>query len=399
MANSFNLEGISDFKVPTVPSDLALTTFFSGPDDDLIVVDTYSKTDSSVVNSIQAIENNPQSDTFVSAQSQMPVPYSDKLQRLVDPAEVAKRFSGDDNQLKSLYRNLSSAVTKACAINKNLSGVVRAVVGGKIGNIISKGISDATNIAGLVNRFTNGNYAATFKDVGAVSGLITSLAVQGSRLGLPNVFSKMAASISDKVILFGAARELLPNAFKTGNMDMFLDVTTTSIGKSISRIIPDAASSMISGFKLPSSLEAKDWAGYYDKVNTGLTVVDAAWKLKSRAGSDILSLRNIRGGVDFLKLVEAKVFSKQALIPNTSNAVGPQQPSLIEDEKFMLLMKKYKTSTVEDDLRKMFPTIKLSPSRSFRDHEITQRNFNESSDNKFYKGSKDIFDPNDIIIT
>jgi hypothetical protein len=354
-------------------ASLVQTTFAAGPDDELAVADVYTKSDSNVINSIQELEDADGSGLGALALatvgvSKVPgVNYLSSDARYTSPDETLKRMAGEDNDLKSLFRNLTDPVKKAFTLNPTLKGVTSAVFNGNNARLLTRGLGDAKVIASMVNKFTGGSYKVNFKDLGSVSGLVSSLAIEGSRLGLPNTFSTMARTITDKSVLLSSARNIIPFATKSGDLNLFSDLSTTSIAKDITKINPNAISSMISGFKIKAETQANSLSSIYDSANTSFTNIDDKWKNYARGENNAMSGAQIAEAEDFKKLLAAKSNSIAITVPNTSLA-NPYMPVRRDDESFLMLMNKFQVSSVEKEFKKLFPTINMNVNPTVKDY-------------------------------
>jgi hypothetical protein len=356
---------------------LTKTVFSTGPDDALATVDVYKKRSSSVVNSIQAVvdsaglEDGPLG-LIKSAIDKVPgVNYLTDLVEGNSREDILKRFSADDSTLKSTFRDLSEGVQKAFKAGAGVGSVAKAVFNGQTSQLIKRGLNDARTISTMVDRFTKGNYKVNFKDFGSVSGLVSSLAYEGSRLGLPNTFTTMAATISEKGILLASARDLIPRAIKNRDMNLFLDMSNSSIGRDLRNLNPNGIRSMVSGFKIRKGDAAYQLSNYYDQVSTGFSRVDPLWKSYSRNGNQVMSASQISASDDFKRLIEAKAMSRPLNVPRSFGGIAPIMPIRNDDESFLMLLKKYDLTSVKSELKKLIPTVKVRTDINVKDYECT----------------------------
>ena len=367
---------------------LAKTVFSSGPDDKLIVLDTYKKSDSSPVNSIQdSTDNIPFDqgfDAILKGQSKPKgildsIKQNDLVKKLTSDG-TASRLFGQAVALKSLYQDLSSLAKGGLSLENKLKNSVDFVFGGNISKIVSSGINDAKAVAGLVNNFTNGGFKGVFKDFGAVSGFVTSMTRRASDVGLSGVFTSLSASVTDKNALICSAGDLLPQAVATGNTNLFLEIANSSIAKQVKSIFPDVVGSVIKGVSLVKDIKHGDYSNAFTKLDQGFRSVDKNWDKYSRLGSDIkdVALNGVKltNSSPFMKLMKSNVFSKTST-PNPETAVtqvgytGPTDPQIAtgaeimayndNNNKFLLMMDQYKPKKVSEDLATMFPSISITP--------------------------------------
>lgn len=364
---------------------LAKTVFSSGPDDKLIVLDTYKKSDSNPVNSIQDLTDEIPFDQGFDAilKGQLKpkgildsIKQSDLVKKITADG-TASRLFGQAVALKSLYQDLSGLAKGGLSLENKLKNSVDFVFGGNVSRIVSTGLNDARAIAGIVDNFTNNGFKGVFKDYGAISGFVTSVTKQATDVGLSGVFTSLSASVTDKNALICSASDLLPQAAATGNTNLFLEIANSSIAKEVKSIFPDVVSSVIKGVSLVKSIEQRDYSGAFEKLDQGFRAVDKNWDKYARLGNDIsdIALNGVKlaDSSSFMKLIKSNVFSKTST-PNAQTAVaqvgymGPTDLQSASDSekiayndnnnKFLLMMDQFKERKVSDDIRQMIPIVK-----------------------------------------
>jgi hypothetical protein len=352
---------------------LALTTFASGPDDNYAVVDVYGKTDSIVVNdSTDPVSSSVDGESLgltpeTPAISDTPYP---------EPVQVREalnnRLANNDTGILSQVRSMSDSVKDTLKLNPNLKNNVGVVVNGIKGVVAGKNIKDAIAVAASVDRMSGGSYKTVFNDVSAVSGMVAGLATAGSSLGLPGTFTTFSKSVTDKNVLLGAAREVLPNAIASNNSDMFIEVANSSVGKDVGKLLPGATGSFIKQFKLPYGLTQNAYSAYYKRLSGAFDNINSLWRKRQRNNTDVISGVSTNNNRDILRLMEAKAYEDYVPLPTVTDGIisGPTLPHT-EDEKFMLLMKKFEVSTVTEELSKSTPLLNVTPDESFSDYLVT----------------------------
>jgi len=359
--------------------NLARTTYLSGPDDKLAAIDVYKKSDSSVVNSIQTLENlmfdAKAISSLLSGKGANLIPVLKTLVVNTNVDKVSSRLFGGNVSLKSLYSDLSSVVKNSLSIEGNLKDKITATFKGSQSDIKLGCFDDAKAIGGLVNEFTNKAYTGSFKDFGGVVSLVTNLTKQGSEIGLPKVFSTLATYVADDKVLASAARQLLPIASSRGDMNLFLDIASSPIFKQIKGINPGIINSMINAFKLPAGMDQRQSAPYYNSVSTSFKNVNPNWnRYKKINGLSILSGLAIAGAPTFIKLLKSSVMSESAIIPTSANAVGPFTRATQEarDSEFLLSMSKYVPVDVNEQLKELVPRVMLKTNPSFVNYAVDE---------------------------
>lgn len=369
---------------------LASPTFSSGSESTQAVVDVYSKGDDAVVNSVQwlpdeASDGSPLESQTVLRKEDMPMLVLKDANgndsygydaRLATPLPATERVTDGNPLLQNLFRDLTSAVKSGVTVSGGLKGVITATLGSTLSRITANGLPDAKNISKMVTSFVGGNanaYNINFKDKGGISGLLTSLTAAGSAIGLPKVFSTMAAAIPDKSVLMASAQKLMPSIMTGGNINLLSDLASTNIAKSLVAMSPGLISKTLSNYKLPTSgFSQKDMTNLFTNTTSAFTLMNPNWNKTKRSGNTILSGLIVAGSKDFIKLLEAKVMSQRKLIPASVLGVGPVMPYHNEDEKFMLLMKDYEAKPVSACLASQYPLIKTEPKMMVPTYDVNE---------------------------
>jgi hypothetical protein len=357
--------------------NLAKTTFLSGPDDKLATIDVYKKSDSTPVNSIQVLENLSfdvnSLNSLLSGKGSKLIPVLKLLNKSKSLDQISSRLFGGNVSLKSLYSDLSSAAKNSLGLTGNLQDKITATFKGLQSDIKIDGFNDAKAIGGLVNEFTNKAYTGSFKDFGGITSLVTNLTRQGAELGLPKVFSTLATYVADDKILASAAGQLLPFASSKGDMNLFLDIASSTIGKQIKGINPGIINAMIKTFRMPAGMDQRQSGPYYNTVNTSFRGVNPTWnKYKKPSGATILAGLAIAGAPSFIKLLKSGVMSEPPVIPTPENAVGPFTRATAEamDSQFLLAMSKYVPVDVNAQLKELVPRVMVTTNPRFVNYAV-----------------------------
>jgi hypothetical protein len=330
---------------------LAATTFSSGPDETLAVVDVYAATNSEVVSSIE--NTAPVIDTTdpVTATGSSLTDSSFKGVNenpeisVISQQSITDRLGslGKDSALRNSIKDYSNKATAVIGVGDQLRGTISGVLGNQTSTILSKNFQAAGALSGIINNFSTGKYDINFKDIGAISGLVASVTQQASRLGLPAGFSTMAAGVTNKIALLGAVQKILPDMSSKGDVDTLTDMSTTVVVNDISCIRPNIVKDTLGNYTTPKEAPQIDYKAYYDKVTAGLGGIDQAWSTVSRGGTPVLSAA-VAANSSFNQLIKSKAFSaaKETVVgsPATPSApaVPPSRPIYNSDEHFQLLV-------------------------------------------------------------
>lgn len=341
-------------------NSLASTTFSTGPDDKTIVADIYTITEPGVINSIDdnfnALDKLLARDFKVTdlTGGDLDAVFNKKLlDKALTESSIAGRISTAVTGIASSYRGLSDAVKKTLSISPILGRVVNATLGSAASKILSKNLGDAKAVAGLIDNFTKGGYQVDFTDKGAITGLISGIVQEGSRLGLPNTFTKIATSINNKGIMMAAASTLLPNIATSGNIDLLRDIANSSIGNEIIKIMPNVIPQTLGNYSIAPTVKKKDYAAQYDYIKETFDDINSGWNTIKRNGVSTLSGVSVSKFTGYSDLLNAKVVKQiHGVVVNNFTTVNPH----IEDEKFLLVARDSVT-TVNSCLKSAFPTV------------------------------------------
>lgn len=342
---------------------LAATTFATGPDDKTIVADVYTVSEPGVINSID--DNSNALDKILARDSKvtdltggdLDAVFNKKLaDKALTDATLSGRISNAVDGLASNYRGLSDTLKKSLTISPLLSRVITATLGNKVSNVLSKNLGSAKSISGMIDKFTKDGTSINFTDKGALTGLVAGLANEGSRLGLPNTFTRLAASVNNKGIMMAAATTLLPKAARNGNIDLLRDVANSSLKNDIVKIMPNIIPQTVTNYSLSSLIQKKDYASQYDYVKGTFNDIDPGWNTIKRNGVSTLSGISVSGSKGLGDLLTSKVM-KQIHPISTANFTTSNPH--IEDEKFLLVAKD-STTDVNSCLKESFPTIPVT---------------------------------------
>lgn len=357
---------------------LATSTFGTNPDEKVAAVDVYDVKGSKIVNSISQLPDedangNPIELAGPPRQQDLPPLVLDGQfgkEIVTDPKAVEQRVSGGDTALQVLFRDLSSAIkNKAFVGGGNINSVI-GVLAGSAAKIIPGGIVDARTITSVLGKVTNGGYNLTFNDKGGTASLITTLTSAGSSLGLPKVFSTLAGAYTDKSVLLNSAQQLAPGVIKGGDLGTLSDMFSTSIGKDLVKMTPGIIPGSIGNFKLPTDTKSINLASLYDTYKSSFGTVNPTWDKVIRAGAPVLNGVLASSSESWKSLIKAKAMSQTHAIPAGSGGAGPVLPSHSENEKFLLLMEKYRVTTVADELNNSMPTVPLSIDCRKEDYDL-----------------------------
>ena len=340
---------------------LTPTTFVSGIDKELAVVDAYKKNDSKVVNSITKFLEEQGLDVggvfgdlaggdlggLISglADGKLNVVAEDLINRLgvVGPLKDSWKQLGDD--VKSGMSTLN--------ISPGMQDKIFATLGDTTSKVLGGDLSSVTGISKVINNVCNGNFNISAIDKGGIAALCGGLVKEATGLGLPNVFSSLARGINDKDILKAVARDIIPFAAKGGNLGLLEDIALTAINGDMKSMLPKLGSELLKSIGI--NVRPDKLSSLYNRVNSLLDNNSPGWNSYNRNNQRVIY------GVKIAQPNYIKLLESYAKIHNTtiSKIPDPNNPMFDEDHNYMMLMKVFDSTTVQKCLDRDFPKTKV----------------------------------------
>lgn len=358
---------------------LAKTTFQTGPDDSLRVVDVYGEQASGVINSYQAKDSeaidvldalngkqdekqDPQNDqdnpgdSDSSPDSDAPAddpsdPQSDPGSGdsgngsggsssdngpfdsvnpdfsggQNDPSDLQDRFSNGDSDLQEQLGNLSDL----SAGQFNYGNAAPQVITGTFNNLpvnipATVPIRDVRSLNGILNNLTGGKYPLSITDTSSLTGLLGSVLNAASGLNLPSVFTSLLSSGKvDKNALYNAVNYALPQTTARGELGLFKDIASSAYAGQLKQNLPNIVSSVLTNVQKPYNLPRAQYPTYYGEMRTGLSNVDPQWNQRSRNGSYVLDSNAVCTNPFVTSMIKSNLVSQPMhVLPAVENVPG-----------------------------------------------------------------------------
>lgn len=332
------MSGISTKIVSSIAGKLAPTVFSTGPQNRYAVSDVYSQNNNSVINSFQDMGGGSGLNvlgalrgTSIASIASMVKGVADGKLKL-DPVALASRIIGNNSQLSAAFRNIDSAVLGAVRIPGNMLNAVTATVGNTVNQVIGGNVNDARGFGEVINNLSGGNYPMNIVDKGAMSGVVSEVCLRSSEMGLPKAFSSISSGITDQQILSGAMGRMMPDIVRGSNVNLFMDVASTPVGKLISKVYPDVVRDMTRTLTQPLGMPQNQYSGLYSNLSSSFAVADPYWNTSSRSGSQVVDAYKAGGGGGFFsQILRANAFSQTRPIDTNTLYRVPSTESLDRD--------------------------------------------------------------------
>jgi len=351
--------------------DLAQTTFITGAEDDLAVVDIYTESKTSgTVTSIQDYL-----DSFDKASIGKFLRGGKSVLSLLPALNKLSKFNVKSLDVRGLIGQLNNVSGPLANAVKNLpDGQMKTVLGE-----VAKGSETITATAnGIVSKIPFSNLSSTqgiFNAVAtlsptAIGGVTNDPTITNAVIGLTKVANTNGVRGILEPILAGGkltpqavlkvAKETLPSLVKNSDLPSLIALSK-KVGKGeISSIYNDVISDFTGNYTKPLSCTNQDALNEYSSVMSGFGDVDKYWNTLKFAGSNIPSIHSIAGASEDFKSVIS---------------LGAKLADENSDEKFNLLATTFKTTSIEESLKLHFSktTItELMPATSIANSDLTK---------------------------
>jgi hypothetical protein len=332
---------------------LAKTTFMAGPEDALAAADAYKANDikSAAIETVDYSLSLPDSPVGLKIK---PLNISGIGLKVpsYDQTDILKAVASDVS-IKNCFTNMADSAKGLMSIPGKMLGKVEAVVNGVVTKIKSLGdaaknfdlkgaldkIGNLKAIGCSANALSNGNFSLSVVDKGGLTGLISGLTKQGSALGINNVFSSISNVVTDKDVLLGACRDILPTAVK--DIGLLKDLSSTGVCSSIKSMMPSISGNSISNFRINPGSSSFQLPSMYNDLKYTLNRVDSTWNSAVRDGTSVLSGVNTvsKDATDFHKVLSSSVMADYHPIPFAVNNQSFSLSTAASDDAFLMVTK------------------------------------------------------------
>ena len=233
-------------------SKLAETTFMSGPADANEIAESpdSKKTNSEILTDKSPVSKLIRPPSIASLKlSNVPVNFNLKsnsvnIERLTSGTPSIKNCLGSlDSIGKSLLKIPGDLVNK---VEATINGVTTGIKG--FATNLATSFSNMKGIGCVANTLSDGNFKLDIKDKGGLSSLISSATMQGSAMGINNIFSTISNVVRDKDILLSATKMILPSASR--DINLLKDLSSTGIKNNIKNLMPSISGNSIKNFRI-----------------------------------------------------------------------------------------------------------------------------------------------------
>lgn len=368
-------------------SPLAVPTFVSGASDKLAAVDVYTASDDSIVTAIPDVLEGPDPTTVSAlrggASAAASLPLTSQLtatksggfgvSSLVSAASPSGAGSISDliskvagsispslaSSLRSLTPSIASAITAKMGLK--LPGLTGTAGLNNLGSIVSVGglnslikganLGNASALLNTVNSLTGTQHGSAL-NLGSVSGLVSGLVSQASKLGVPGVFTALKPQLTTPGQVSNVVRSSLPDVISNS------DVSTLNEFAMEPGVVSSVNSSAIEDFsdcfQPPVPYTTQDYQNQFSNINTTYSAINPNWASTDRLiGTTIdpstgLSVPKIDSSADMTTTLNASPEFQKTM---TTGAIA----STVASDKSFLVATAYTAPDPVAQLKQYYP--------------------------------------------
>jgi hypothetical protein len=290
--------------------NLAPTSFQTGPDDVLDVVDVYNQLGQSTLNSIQNATGSIQSAEmgFLNRKpvlsAEMSGMLNDRILTVkngklsVDFNAVIRTLINTNPTLLAAYRGLGTAYQTTMANVKAIENLIEVSVGGVRKIIRSIEYGDISSLAAMTLQLATGSPEIPnflFKDLGGLTYLANKLIVEAATIGLTGIYRPLTTSSTFAGEPMRAlTRALINPIVNLADHELLLEVCSNGGGAYILQARPSFIQDFMANYKAQYASQSecfKATGRYMDSewanVQSAFDLMDPNWMLASRFGDNV----------------------------------------------------------------------------------------------------------------
>jgi hypothetical protein len=289
-------------------ASLAQTTFSSGADDSLAVVDGYEQSSSSVVTNIpnlEELQQIEQSQDFVPDESVLDelriIQGTNNEELQLDPEALKEGILSSSTGVMGAFKSLDPTTQKrllettgANKIKTTIDGVDKMITNGDYKSV--KGI------ANMIKGISNCEFPIKILDLAGLIALATNLIKESSKLGVGDGYGAFINCLNNLAATSGITRNLVPYVSKNGDVDLLKAIADGPHRSEVKTYSPSFVKDFTKQFKLPPNIKQTAMAGLLGSTTSSFTKIDPEWNKK---GSSVDASALADASDDFKKLIEA----------------------------------------------------------------------------------------------
>lgn len=242
------------------------------------------------------------------------------------------RAMASSNLVKSAFTSLTSGAQDGLLGELKDYGQVFARINDQVQRVASTNLTDIRSVGNLVNQLTGKNGLFSVDDQDGQVGLIVGIIRDASRVGIPNSFKDLSATLTNTSLIGQVANRVLPDIIQASDHASLGAIGEVLGDKSTYGMMPGVLKNFSTQFTLPPQASAQDTQTLFGQVLDAYGKVDSNWKDSVRqtttgpvSGVDLTKVLSASG--DFIKLV-----SSGALASNDSSTKLLQLASVLKPQ-------------------------------------------------------------------
>ncbi len=321
--------------------NLAKTTFATAADENLVAVDAYA------VKSAQKIQNNRRDPLDqMSVQGLLGLNggnLSANLQLItkkglgiqVNAQGLLQGIMGSNPALKAAYSSASDAVKSGISYVQGgiaqaqgmVSGAisqVQATINGVTSSIAGANLSDLKSVAGMIGGLAGGQYGVTLTDITGLSNVSASLIIQGSSMGLPDVYTTISVGLNNNKVMNKATSMLAPYIINNSASGLLGQVANSPYRGQLTAQRPNFVKQYSQNYRKQPGANQAGYRQTLGGLSSSFTKVDTSWKKSKAFGGPSAGTLNLNSAWqvsdDFDDLLKANAAYASVPVPTSNYA-------------------------------------------------------------------------------
>lgn len=297
-------------------SNSVLPGFFGiGPDDELQVVDIYAIKDSiadsvdpdnEISGAIQSVGQNQIVKSvaeIIDTVIRMGVTQGGQgCIKPINNQRISNEIAGGNLNTSDLCGNTATALVDAIAsFDLREIDSIRDVAGNAISVVRGIEATEASRIVDLATNFTQTAAIGKVKDVAASMGIRNTLITESVKLGLFDLLDSLFEE--EEEVDKDAAMDLVGTAVSNGDIKTVVKLVRLLGRDQVLQKYPELIQDVLSQYRFPMRTTTREYPELLTSLKADLLEINPRWRLESRSGEDISSLRNMRYPSEHAKIL------------------------------------------------------------------------------------------------
>ncbi len=320
---------------------LAQTTFSTGTDNTLAVIDGYDKISSSIkINKVSDINGldldqkytdliRPSLDNLKIIQN---VDFDNKLK--LDPQALKEGILSSSGGAMSAFKSLPPDIQNKLLETTGYSKIKTTING--VDEIIENGdYKTITGLTTMIRDISNCEFPVKILDQAGLIALITNLIKQASMFNIGDSYTAFLNCLNDLSLSAGITSNLIPHVAKNGDVNLLKAIADGPHKKEVKTQHPNFIDSFTSQFKLPNGTKESTMRTLLDSTTGSFNKIDPNWNKK---GDRIDATKLANSSDDFKKLLKCGRESKTIDWLDADYSDLDTSPQLTDNDKLFAIV-------------------------------------------------------------